>query len=148
LCIDNVYQLLEEERVTSPENMQRNKLYHMTDAYVRLVTLLIKNSGEAGNTNPKINLLTKVRMIMMSYLNSIYDLFNISDSDDYGGMFIARPQRTRNRIPTIAIFPNFGYVVLRFERIRASFGSDQLPGILFFIRLHLLFYLTLFSYSF
>lgn len=60
LCIDNVYHMIEEERMTPPENIQRNKFYHMIDPYVRLVTLLIKNSGDAGNTVPKVNLLNKV----------------------------------------------------------------------------------------
>lgn len=61
LCIDNVYQIIEEERMNPSENnQQRHKLYHMTDAYVRLVTLLIKSSGDAVNTVTKINLLNKV----------------------------------------------------------------------------------------
>lgn len=81
LCIDNVYQIIEEERHAPPENIQRNKYYHMTDAFVRLIALLIKNSGEAGNPLPKMNLLTKVSISLQ--FNSFYYLkvgLNICDN--------------------------------------------------------------------
>ncbi|XP_077294792.1 CCR4-NOT transcription complex subunit 1 isoform X2 [Arctopsyche grandis] len=83
LCIDNVYVLLEEDRINPPDNTQRNKFYHMIDPYVRLVTLLIKNSGDAGNTIPKINLLNKVLTITAHCL--------IQDHKERGPLFQQLP---------------------------------------------------------
>lgn len=83
LCIDNIYSILEEERQNPPETVNRNKYYHMTDAYVRLVALLIKNSGETGNTAPKINLLCKVLGITAGWL--------LQDHEEHGTGFQQLP---------------------------------------------------------
>lgn len=48
-----------QESVVSP-TLARNKCFHMLDAFVRLVALMVKHSGDATNAFVKINLLNKV----------------------------------------------------------------------------------------
>lgn len=42
--------------------MARAKCYHMMDAFVKLVVVLVRYSGDATNTVTKVNLLNKVSM--------------------------------------------------------------------------------------
>lgn len=41
--------------------MSRPKCYHTMDAFVKLVVVLVRYSGEPSNTLAKVNLLNKVR---------------------------------------------------------------------------------------
>ena len=50
---------LSEQSNSSP-TLVRAKCFHTLDAYVRLITLLVKHSGETQNTVTKVNLLNKV----------------------------------------------------------------------------------------
>ena len=48
------------EQTNSSATLVRAKCFHTLDAYVRLITLLVKHSGETQNTVTKVNLLNKV----------------------------------------------------------------------------------------
>uniref|UniRef100_A0A8C2SE93 CCR4-Not complex component Not1 C-terminal domain-containing protein n=1 Tax=Capra hircus TaxID=9925 RepID=A0A8C2SE93_CAPHI len=54
--------------------MIRAKCYHNLDAFVRLIALLVKHSGEATNTVTKINLLNKVLGIVVGVLLQDHDV--------------------------------------------------------------------------
>lgn len=58
LCVETVYRNLQEQSLTS--TVLRAKCYHTLDAFVRLVALLVKHSGDTSNTTTKIHLLNKV----------------------------------------------------------------------------------------
>ena len=53
------FRALSEQSNSSP-TLVRAKCFHTLDAYVRLITLLVKHSGETQNTVTKVNLLNKV----------------------------------------------------------------------------------------
>lgn len=57
ICVDVAYRALATE-VT--QDLIRSKAFHTLDAYVRLIALLIKHSGDANNAVTKVNLLNKV----------------------------------------------------------------------------------------
>lgn len=58
MCVDLCYRALTDP-TTSP-TLVRVKCFHTLDAFVRLIALLVKHSGDTTNTNTKINLLNKV----------------------------------------------------------------------------------------
>lgn len=58
LCVETVYRNLQEQSPSS--TVVRAKCYHTLDAFVRLVALLVKHSGDTSNTTTKIHLLNKV----------------------------------------------------------------------------------------
>lgn len=58
ICVGQCHRALQES-VVSP-TLARNKCFHMLDAFVRLVALMVKHSGDATNALVKINLLNKV----------------------------------------------------------------------------------------
>lgn len=61
MCIENVYQALAEDRINPPQGPpKREKYYSMCDSFIKLVSLLIKNTSDGGNPTPKLNLLNKV----------------------------------------------------------------------------------------
>lgn len=61
MCVENVYQQLNEDRMnTPPMPPKRDKYYAMCDSFIKLVSLLIKNTADGGNPTPKLNLLNKV----------------------------------------------------------------------------------------
>lgn len=66
MCVDLCYRAL-SETATAPSIM-RAKCFHSLDAFVRLVALLVKHSGDATNTHTKINLLNKVLGIVAGVL--------------------------------------------------------------------------------
>ena len=61
---------------TSP-TLVRAKCFHTLDAYVRLITLLVKHSGETQNTITKVNLLNKVLGIVAGVLLIDHDVRSI-----------------------------------------------------------------------
>lgn len=63
MCVEISYRAQAEQQHNPAANptMIRAKCYHNLDAFVRLIALLVKHSGEATNTVTKINLLNKVR---------------------------------------------------------------------------------------
>lgn len=56
--MDLCYRALSEQ--THNPTLVRAKCFHTLDAYVRLIALLVKHSGDTANTITKINLLNKV----------------------------------------------------------------------------------------
>ncbi len=60
MCSDLAYRLLADQ--SSPQHVIRIKLFYTLDAFVDLISLLVKHSGE-GQFAIKINLLTKVRVL-------------------------------------------------------------------------------------
>ena len=66
MCVDLCYRALSEPN-NSP-TLVRAKCFHTLDAYVRLITLLVKHSGETQNTVTKVNLLNKVLGIVAGVL--------------------------------------------------------------------------------
>lgn len=84
MCIENVYQLLNEDRVNPPPVPQkREKFYTMCDSFIKLVSLLIKNTADSGNPTPKLNLLNKILGIIVGWL--------LQDHDDQGTNFQQLP---------------------------------------------------------
>ena len=66
LCVETVYRLLHDQNVNGSH--QRQKCYNTLDAFVRLVALLVKHSGDSNNTTTKIHLLNKVLGIVVGCL--------------------------------------------------------------------------------
>uniref|UniRef100_A0A673IJK8 CCR4-NOT transcription complex subunit 1 n=1 Tax=Sinocyclocheilus rhinocerous TaxID=307959 RepID=A0A673IJK8_9TELE len=75
MCVEISYRAQAEQQLptTSPAII-RAKCYHNLDAFVRLIALLVKHSGEASNTVTKINLLNKVLGIVVGVLIQDHDV--------------------------------------------------------------------------
>lgn len=66
LCIDMCYRSLSE--CPNSPNMARSKCFHTIDAFVKLIALLVKHSGDSGNNSTKMNLLNKILGIVTGCL--------------------------------------------------------------------------------
>ncbi|KAL5022887.1 hypothetical protein ScPMuIL_002042 [Solemya velum] len=66
MCVDLCYRALGEQ--THSPTVLRAKCFHTLDAFVRLIALLVKHSGDTANTITKINLLNKVLGIVAGVL--------------------------------------------------------------------------------
>ncbi|XP_013184897.1 CCR4-NOT transcription complex subunit 1 isoform X2 [Amyelois transitella] len=83
-CIENVYQLLNEDRANPPPTpVKKEKYYTMCDSFIKLVSLLIKNTADSGNPTPKLNLLNKILGIIAGWL--------LTDHEDQGSNFQQLP---------------------------------------------------------
>ena len=60
MCVDLSYRALADPSPGTPTTV-RNKCFRTLDAFVRLIALLVKHSGESPHAVSKINLLNKVR---------------------------------------------------------------------------------------
>ena len=67
MCVDLCYRALSEQNNYTP-TIVRAKCFHTLDAFVRLIALLVKHSGDSNNTITKINLLNKVLGIVTGVL--------------------------------------------------------------------------------
>lgn len=74
LCVETVYRGLVDK---SSPNVSRPKCYHTLDAFVRLVALLVKHSGDTTNTSTKVQLLNKVLGIVAGCLLQDHDNRNV-----------------------------------------------------------------------
>eukprot|EP00096_Caligus_rogercresseyi_P006991 TRINITY_DN2417_c0_g1_i1.p1 TRINITY_DN2417_c0_g1~~TRINITY_DN2417_c0_g1_i1.p1 ORF type:complete len:1930 (-),score=640.60 TRINITY_DN2417_c0_g1_i1:677-5986(-) len=74
MCVDLCYRALAEQ--SNSPTLVRAKCFHTLDAYVRLITLLVKHSGETQNTVTKVNLLNKVLGIVAGVLLIDHDVRN------------------------------------------------------------------------
>uniref|UniRef100_A0A8D0XQ03 CCR4-NOT transcription complex subunit 1 n=1 Tax=Sus scrofa TaxID=9823 RepID=A0A8D0XQ03_PIG len=76
MCVEISYRAQAEQQHNPAANptMIRAKCYHNLDAFVRLIALLVKHSGEATNTVTKINLLNKVLGIVVGVLLQDHDV--------------------------------------------------------------------------
>ncbi|CAH4038649.1 unnamed protein product [Pieris brassicae] len=84
MCVENVYQLLTEERLNPPQvPSKKEKFYAMCDSFIKLVSLLIKNTADAGNPTPKLNLLNKILGIIAGCL--------LHDHEEHGANFQQLP---------------------------------------------------------
>lgn len=72
MCVDLCYQTLAEQNATP--TLVRSKCFHTLDAFVRLIALLVKHSGDSANTVTKINLLNKVLSIVTSVLLNDHEM--------------------------------------------------------------------------
>ena len=59
MCVDLSYRALSDPTLGTPTTV-RNKCFRTLDAFVRLIALLVKHSGESPHAVSKINLLNKV----------------------------------------------------------------------------------------
>ncbi|XP_034255857.1 CCR4-NOT transcription complex subunit 1 isoform X2 [Thrips palmi] len=66
LCVDMCCQALTEQ--SNSPTVVRTKCYQTLDAYVKLIALLVKHSGDTANSGTKINLLNKVLGIVAGVL--------------------------------------------------------------------------------
>lgn len=80
-CIDIVYINTNDQNPTN----HRQMIFKWVDAYVRLILLLVRHSGDATNPATKINLLNKVLGIVVGVLlqdhNALYQVELIGSSD-------------------------------------------------------------------
>lgn len=65
-CIDLVYRNLNDPSTTPTQN--KTKIFHYIDAFVRLIALIVKYSGDNPNATTKINLLNKILGIIVGVL--------------------------------------------------------------------------------
>ena len=63
VCVDVCYRALNDPQVSVNLSLTRARCYHTLDAFVRLIALLVRHSGDAANTLTKINLLNKVGLL-------------------------------------------------------------------------------------
>lgn len=77
LCIDLVYRNLNDP--SSSPQQTKSKIFHWIDAFVRLIALIVKYSGENSNTTTKINLLNKILGIIVGVL--------LQDQEQHGTSF-------------------------------------------------------------
>lgn len=77
LCIELVYGTLREP-LPSP-TATKTKIFQWIDAFVRLIALIVKHSGETGNSTTKINLLNKILGIIVGVL--------LQDQENQGANF-------------------------------------------------------------
>eukprot|EP00493_Phyllostaurus_siculus_P028114 UN28462 len=75
MCVDLCYRALAEQ--TNSPTLVRAKCFHTLDAFVRLITLLVKHSGDQQNTITKVNLLNKVLGIVAGVLLIDHDVRGI-----------------------------------------------------------------------
>lgn len=66
LCVESVYRNMSDQNLTG--NHLRVKCFNTLDAFVRLVALLVKHSGDSTNSTTKIHLLNKVLGIVAGCL--------------------------------------------------------------------------------
>ncbi|XP_044732731.1 CCR4-NOT transcription complex subunit 1 isoform X2 [Chrysoperla carnea] len=66
ICVEIVYRCMADQSIAT--GVVRTRCFHWLDAFVRLIALLVKHSGDSNNTNTKINLLNKVLGIVAGCL--------------------------------------------------------------------------------
>lgn len=73
MCVEISYRAQAEQQHNPAASAAiiRAKCYHNLDAFVRLIALLVKHSGEATNTVTKINLLNKVHPRTAEYYSDV-----------------------------------------------------------------------------
>lgn len=77
ICIDLVYKNLNDPSASRQHT--KTKIFQFIDAFVRLIALIVKHSGETGNSTTKINLLNKILGIIIGVL--------LQDQEKHGTAF-------------------------------------------------------------
>ncbi|XP_075261822.1 CCR4-NOT transcription complex subunit 1-like isoform X2 [Convolutriloba macropyga] len=78
VCVDVCYRALNDSSNSPNHSLTRARCYHTLDAFVRLIALLVRHSGDAANTLTKINLLNKVLGLLTGVLLQDHELKNTS----------------------------------------------------------------------
>ncbi|CAG9761528.1 unnamed protein product [Ceutorhynchus assimilis] len=73
LCVETFYRAFSDKSNPNNLSLARPKCYHTLDAFVRLVALLVKHSGDSSNTSTKVQLLNKVLGIVAGCLLQDHD---------------------------------------------------------------------------
>jgi len=71
ICVDMWYRSLNEQSGSPSPALVRAKCFRTLDAFVRLIALLVKHSGDSTNTGTKINLLNKVSIVLTHYRSAM-----------------------------------------------------------------------------
>ena len=122
MCVDLCYRALAEQN-NSP-TLVRAKCFHTLDAFVRLIALLVKHSGDQQNTITKVDdELTDIQ----------FKTFYSGQSSQQGPRHCGRraPDRSRresHRVPASSISPHFHHAFPGTECARPDLGDHQLPG--------------------
>lgn len=72
MVVELCYRLLPDVTGSTASSV-RNKMFHTVDAYVKLISLLVKHSGDVNNSQTKINLLNKVLGIVAGVLQQDHE---------------------------------------------------------------------------
>lgn len=54
MVVELCYRMIPETNQSNSSTI-RNKVFHTLDAYVKLIALLVKHSGDSSNTSTKVN---------------------------------------------------------------------------------------------
>lgn len=73
MCIEASYRNLSDASIN--QTMAKTKTFHSIDAYVRLIALLVRHSGDGSNSNTKLNLLNKVRKFFFDVFERMIEIF-------------------------------------------------------------------------
>ncbi|XP_026842727.1 CCR4-NOT transcription complex subunit 1 [Drosophila persimilis] len=76
ICTDVVYRMFADPSM--PINQAKNKIFQWIDAFVHLIAMLVRHSGEPGNPTTKINLLNKVLGIVLGTLLKDHEMRGVS----------------------------------------------------------------------
>lgn len=68
LCVDASYRNISDSPRNQPSQLARTKTFNLVDAYVKLIALLVKHSGDGNNSSTKLELLNKVLGIVIGTL--------------------------------------------------------------------------------
>lgn len=84
MCVEISYRAQAEQQHNPAASAAiiRAKCYHNLDAFVRLIALLVKHSGEATNTVTKINLLNKVQQHNKIYITKFYTCLTVRQQSE------------------------------------------------------------------
>ncbi|KAG8143772.1 putative CCR4-NOT transcription complex subunit 1 protein [Naja naja] len=105
MCVEISYRAQAEQQHNPAANptMIRAKCYHNLDAFVRLIALLVKHSGEATNTVTKINLLNKGTLRVLLVL--LHDFPEFLCDYHYGFCDVIPPNCIQLRNLILSAFP-------------------------------------------
>lgn len=146
MCVDLCYRAMGEATGTPPTNQAliRAKCFYTLDAFVRLIALLIKHSGDNANTVTKINLLNKVNcnrcdtmhyFFFFTYLLNIYlwiwinfVLLLLIGPGNCGWGFAAGSHCENDRVSAASLSQDFHHALHWAECTGTYLREHQLPG--------------------
>lgn len=125
MCVDLCYRTLNDQ--TLNPTMARAKCYHTMDAFVKLVVVLVRYSGDPTNTVTKINLLNKVlvtvaHVLIQDHESRVADFHQLA----YHRFFIMLLNDLSNPDP---VFDAINYPVLHaFSSVYHLLRPSRTPG--------------------
>lgn len=109
MCVDLCYRALQEP--TSNTTLSRQRCFHTLDAYVRLIALMVKHSGEAQYTI-KMNLVNKVTHSTPNGVEKQFNSFEFLGAKYTRSCTYYRSLRdSSSRIPSVALSPDHHNVI-------------------------------------